>query len=52
MAQRPLPKLDFDVLLYDADTPWNMDIREMFSRLTGGRKAGATVDGLPLTWWG
>jgi glycosyltransferase involved in cell wall biosynthesis len=35
MAQRhPLPKLDFDVLLYDADTPWNMDIREMFSRLT------------------
>jgi glycosyltransferase involved in cell wall biosynthesis len=35
MAQRqPLPKLDFDILLYDADTPWNMDIREMFSRLT------------------
>ena len=35
IAQRqPLPKLDFEVLLYDADTPWNMDIREMFSRLT------------------
>jgi glycosyltransferase involved in cell wall biosynthesis len=35
IAQRqPLPKLDFDVLLYDAETPWNMEIREMFSRLT------------------
>jgi glycosyltransferase involved in cell wall biosynthesis len=35
MAQRqPLPTLDFDVLVYDADTSWNMDIREMFSRLT------------------
>ena len=35
IAQRqPLPKLDFEVLLYDADTPWNMEIREMFSRLT------------------
>jgi len=35
IAQRqPLPKLDFDVLLYEAKTPWNMDIREMFSRLT------------------
>jgi glycosyltransferase involved in cell wall biosynthesis len=30
----PLPKLDSEVLLYAADTPWNMDIREMFSRLT------------------
>jgi glycosyltransferase involved in cell wall biosynthesis len=35
ITQRPpLPKLDFEVLLYEADTPWNMDIREMFSRLT------------------
>lgn len=35
IAQRqPLPKLDFDVLLYDAETSWNMEIREMFSRLT------------------
>jgi len=35
IAQRqPLPKLDFEVLLYDADTSWNMDVREMFSRLT------------------
>jgi glycosyltransferase involved in cell wall biosynthesis len=35
IAQRqPLPKLDFEVLLYEAETPWNMDIREMFSRLT------------------
>jgi glycosyltransferase involved in cell wall biosynthesis len=35
IAQRqPLPKLDFEVLLYDTETPWNMDIREMFSRLT------------------
>jgi glycosyltransferase involved in cell wall biosynthesis len=30
----PLPRLGFEVLLYDADTPWNMGIREMFSRLT------------------
>jgi glycosyltransferase involved in cell wall biosynthesis len=35
IAQRqPLPKLDFEVLLYEAGTPWHMDIREMFSRLT------------------
>jgi glycosyltransferase involved in cell wall biosynthesis len=35
IAQRqPLPKLDFDVLLYDAETSRNMEIREMFSRLT------------------
>jgi glycosyltransferase involved in cell wall biosynthesis len=35
MAQRqPLTKLDFDVLLYDAEAPWNIEIREMFSRLT------------------
>jgi hypothetical protein len=35
MAQRqPLPKLDFEVVLYDAGTSWNLDIREMFSRLT------------------
>ncbi len=34
IAQRqPLPKLDFEVLLYEANTPWNIDIREMFSRL-------------------
>jgi glycosyltransferase involved in cell wall biosynthesis len=35
IAQRhPLPKLDFDVLLYDAETSWTMEIREMFSCLT------------------
>jgi glycosyltransferase involved in cell wall biosynthesis len=35
IAQRqPLPKLDFDVVLYDAGTSWNLDVREMFSRLT------------------
>jgi glycosyltransferase involved in cell wall biosynthesis len=31
--RRPLPRLGFEVLLYDADSPWNMGIREMFSRL-------------------
>jgi glycosyltransferase involved in cell wall biosynthesis len=30
----PLPALDLEVLLYDADMAWNVDIREMFSRLT------------------
>jgi len=35
IAQRPpLAKLGFDVLLYDAETLWNIEIREMFSRLT------------------
>jgi glycosyltransferase involved in cell wall biosynthesis len=34
LAQRqPLPRLNFEVLLYDADSAWNMGIREMFSRL-------------------
>jgi glycosyltransferase involved in cell wall biosynthesis len=32
--RRPLPRLGFEVLLYEADSPWNMTIREMFSRLT------------------
>ena len=31
---QPLPRIGFEVLLYDADSPWNMGIREMFSRLT------------------
>jgi glycosyltransferase involved in cell wall biosynthesis len=34
VQRQPLPKLAFDVLLYDAGTPWNMEIREMFTRLT------------------
>jgi glycosyltransferase involved in cell wall biosynthesis len=35
LAQRqPMPRLDFEVVLYDAESAWNMDIREMFSRLT------------------
>jgi glycosyltransferase involved in cell wall biosynthesis len=35
IAQRqPIPKLDFELVLYDAGTSWNLDIREMFSRLT------------------
>jgi glycosyltransferase involved in cell wall biosynthesis len=29
-----LPRLDFDVLLYDAEASWNLAIRELFSRLT------------------
>jgi glycosyltransferase involved in cell wall biosynthesis len=32
--RQPLSKLDFEILLYDADVPWNLDIQEMFSRLT------------------
>jgi glycosyltransferase involved in cell wall biosynthesis len=32
--RQPPAKLDFDVLLYDAEAPWNMWIREMFSVLT------------------
>jgi glycosyltransferase involved in cell wall biosynthesis len=32
--RRPLPRIGFEVLLYDTDSPWNMGIREMFSRLT------------------
>jgi glycosyltransferase involved in cell wall biosynthesis len=35
IAQRQSPpKLDFEVLLYEAETAWNIDIREMFARLT------------------
>jgi glycosyltransferase involved in cell wall biosynthesis len=35
LAQRqPMPRLGFEVLLYDADSAWNLGIREMFSRLT------------------
>jgi glycosyltransferase involved in cell wall biosynthesis len=32
--RQPLPKLDRTVLLYDAATPWDLNLREMFVRLT------------------